>query len=234
MKTLTLVFIILLVIPNQIAGQQQTVDNGYEKGLLVDGYKQGIWEYYDDGELKLKVNYNTSELVYLAQDTSQYAIQTEQGWERSRLDIPPRYIGSMEEFRKIIYSNLRYPKKARQRSVHGTVLLGFEIGLEGKVENAQILHDIGKGCGDEVLRVFQLIPDIWLVPKKDGNYYRARFVLPVRFKLGKRTSAGDVFLQESKKALQKLEQAKADYSPAKYLEEITIAALSTAVIMRMD
>jgi hypothetical protein len=57
MKTLPILFLLLLTLPTQIIGQQQTIDNGYEKGLLVDGYKQGVWEYYDNGELKLKVDY---------------------------------------------------------------------------------------------------------------------------------------------------------------------------------
>jgi len=225
MKIKFIIVILLSFLSSLSFGQKKEVDNGYEKGLLVDGYKDGIWEYYDDSLLKLKVDYTTGKLVYLAEDTSSYAIESETGWEMSKLDIPPRYVGSMEEILKILAMNIQYPAEAKNQSTIGSVLLGFEINLQGNVENVKILRDIGAGCGDEVLRVFQFIPNFWLVAQKNGQYYKARYILPVKFQIGKRTSKGVVWLDEPKTELKELSESKAAYHPTNYLEEIVISAV---------
>ncbi len=220
-----LCLIMILSIPIIIFGQKVNVDNGYEKGILVDGYKEGIWEYYDNEVLKLKVDYTTGKLVYLVKDTSNYVIKTEAGWEFSKLDIYPRYVGSLEEILKILAMNIRYPAEAKNKSVIGTVLLGFEINLQGNVDNIKILRNIGDGCGEEVMRVFQFIPNIWLVASKDGKQYKSRYILPVRFQIGKRTQTGDIWKQEPKTELKELNESKVDYSPTNYLEEVVVSAV---------
>jgi TonB family protein len=225
MKIGSILLILLLNISTFSFGQKEEVDNGYEKGLLVDGYKEGVWEYYENNILKIKVDYTTGKLVYLAKDTVSYAIENETGWEMSKLDIPPRYVGSMEELIKILAMNVRYPVKAKNRSNIGTVLLGFEINLQGNVENVKILKDIGNGCGDEVLRVFQFIPNIWLVAQKNGQNYKSRYILPVKFQIGERTSNGDVWKDEPESELEELNEAKAAYQPTNYLEEVVISAV---------
>jgi len=225
MKLRSTVVILLLSLTTLSFGQKKEVDNGYEKGHLVDGYKEGIWEYYDNNVLKLKIDYTTGKLVYLAKDTLNYAIKTENGWKMSKLDIPPRYVGSMEEILKILAMNIRYPAKAKNQSTIGTVLLGFEINLQGHVENVKILRDIGNGCGDEVLRGFQFIPNIWLVAQKNGVSYKSRYILPVKFQIGKRTSKGVIWKDEPKSELKELNESKADFIPTNYLEEVVFSAV---------
>ena len=216
---------IILSIPLLSSGQSVNVDNGYEKGLLVDGYKEGIWEYYDNNVLKLKVDYTTGKLVYFADDTANYAIKTENGWEFSKLDIYPRYVGSMEEIIRILALNVHYPVEAKNKTVIGTVLLGFEINLQGNAENIKILRDIGAGCGEEVLSAFQLVPNYWLVPRKEGKSYKSRYILPVRFQIGKKTKDGDVWEKEPKSEIKALNEAKAEFIPTNYLEEIVVSAV---------
>ncbi len=194
------------------------VNNSYEKGLIVDGYKKGIWEYYDNGILKLKVDYTTGKLIYLAKDTSKYAIKTKTGWKLSKLDIYPHYLGGNDESIKILATNIRYPEKAINMSITGTVLLGFEVNLHGHVDNVKILKDIGGGCGEEVLRVFRLIPDYWLVAQKNGKQYISRFILPVKFRINNIDTGGN-----PKKEKEELKRIKTQYSPANYLSEIVIS-----------
>lgn len=226
MKLVSTIAMLLLSLTTLSFGQNREVDSDYEKGLLVDGFKEGIWEYYESNVLKLKVDYTTGELVYLAKDTSSFAIKTETGWEMSKLDIPPRYVGSMEEILNILFMNIQYPEEARIQSTIGTVLLGFEINLQGHVQNVKILRDIGNGCGDEVLRVFQFIPDFWLVAQKNGMTFKSRYILPVKFQIGQRTSIGDRWKTEPKSELKELNKSKVDFTPASHLEGIVVSAIS--------
>ena len=215
--------ILTLLFPLLFFGQ--IVDNGYEKGEFVDGYKDGIWEYYDNDILILKVDYTTGKLVYLANDTSNYAIKTKNGWELSKLDIYPHYIGSNEEIVRILGMNIRYPTEAKIKSIIGTVLLGFEINLQGQVDKIKILRDIGGGCGEEVMRAFQYIPNYWLVASKDGKQYKSRYILPVKFQIGKRTKKGDKWKREPKTELIELNESKTEFSPTNYLEEVVLSAV---------
>lgn len=226
MKIIYLILTFTISIPTLLVGQKiEHVNNNYEKGLIVDGYKKGIWEYFDSGVLKLKVNYTTGKFVYLAKDTSKYAIETKNGWKLSKLDIYPHYIGSMNEVLKILAMNIRYPNKAINNSITGTVLLGFEVNLQGRVDSIQILKDIGGGCGKEVLRVFHMVPDYWLVARKGGKQYISRYILPVRFQIGKRTRKADIWKKETKTELKELNETKVAFSPSNYLEEVVVSAI---------
>ena len=70
--TLLLVY---LIFPVFITVQRTCIDNDYENGWAESDAKVGVWEYYEEGKLKLKVNYSEGILEYLAPDTNQYAIK---------------------------------------------------------------------------------------------------------------------------------------------------------------
>ncbi len=218
MKIIKLTFILFVFIPLFFYGQKEIrVKKSYEKGWIANGYKKGVWEYYDAGVLKLKVDYSTGKLIYLAKDTTKYAVETGAGWQRMQLDIYPHYIGSMDEILKIMATHIRYPRQAINHATAGTVFMGFEINLQGHADSIRILKDIGDGCGKEVVRVFKLIPDFWLVARKGEKQYRARFVLPVRFQIGQ--NAGN---NETKKTFQR-ELEALGYFPTNVLPEIVVS-----------
>ncbi|MEM6319838.1 MAG: TonB family protein, partial [Bacteroidota bacterium] len=56
-----------------------------------------------------------------------------------------------EKLLEFIYSELAYPAKAKKRKKKGTVVIGFTVTETGKIEDIQLLRDIGKGCGEEAL-----------------------------------------------------------------------------------
>ncbi len=219
--------IFLLLFSSSLFGQnKKIVDNGYEKGILVDGFKEGLWSYYDNDTLKIQINYSTGKLMYLQKDTSGYAILTDKGWEISKLDIYPHYLGSTNELLQIISNNIRYPAKARINSTRGTVLIGFEVNLKGKIENLKIIKDIGRGCGSEVIKAFAMVPDYWLVAQKNHKRYKSRYILPVKFKIGKIKKGKIFYKKDSKREIKKIQKAKSKYSPANYLPEITVTAVA--------
>jgi TonB family protein len=85
-----------------------------------------------------------------------------------------------------IYQNINYPLEARSAGVEGKVVVSFVIEKDGTVTNAEVLKDIGGGCGPEALRVInQMTPDgiRWVPGLKDGKPVRTRKTLPISFKL---------------------------------------------------
>lgn len=93
---------------------------------------------------------------------------------------------AQRELLKFMYSNIRYPMEARQQNIEGQVVVSFVVEKDGALSNAEILKDIGGGAGEEVLRVVQGMNDndiAWVPGQRDGQPVRARFTLPIRFKL---------------------------------------------------
>jgi protein TonB len=75
-----------------------------------------------------------------------------------------------------------YPEKARKKRIEGEVIVQFVVEKDGSVTNILIIHDIGEGCGDEVVRAIQHLPK--LVPGMDaGLPVRVLYKVPFHFKL---------------------------------------------------
>ena len=71
---------------------------------------------------------------------------------------------------------------ASTNGIEGTVVLDFIVEKTGKISNVEILKEIGGGCGNEVVRVINGMPD-WIPGKQRGREVRVRFKLPVKFTL---------------------------------------------------
>lgn len=81
-----------------------------------------------------------------------------------------------------IFSNLKYPKEAREKGLEGMVVASFIIEKDGSISGAKIIRSIGGGCDEETLRVINAMPN-WIPGKQGGKAVRVQFNLPIRFKL---------------------------------------------------
>ena len=95
---------------------------------------------------------------------------------------PPTFPGGEHDLLKFLAENIRYPELARENNIAGNVALTFVINKDGSVSDAQILKDIGGGCGKEALRVVGLMPR-WSPGEANSHPVKVRFALPVRFRL---------------------------------------------------
>ncbi len=94
---------------------------------------------------------------------------------------------------EFVYSNLKYPSKARDAGVEGMCVVQFVIEKDGAVTEAKIVRDIGADCGVETKKVINNFP-IWIPGKQKGKTVRVMYTLPVKFKL-----EGDTKKQEDAK-----------------------------------
>ncbi len=87
---------------------------------------------------------------------------------------------------EFIYANIKYPPIARENGVEGTAVVTFVVEKDGTVKDVKVVRDIGAGCGDEALRVVELMNKKslkWTPGKQRGKAVRVQFNLPVKFKL---------------------------------------------------
>lgn len=91
----------------------------------------------------------------------------------------PVFPGGEDSLYSFLARNIKYPTEA---DVTGTVVIKFTIEKDGSITNATILREIGGGCGEEALRVVNLMPK-WIPGEMDGKPIRTEFILPVQFQI---------------------------------------------------
>jgi len=99
------------------------------------------------------------------------------------VDRKPEFKGGDEEMYKFLSKNLRYPPKAIEKRIEGTVLFQFIINADGSIGQIQTLKAIGGGCDEEALRVLKKFPK-WTPAIKNGIPVSVDYKLPIKFKLG--------------------------------------------------
>jgi len=96
----------------------------------------------------------------------------------------PSYPGGPKAITKFIYENLRYPEKALEAGIEGTVFLEVGIDHKGNIVETRLLQGIGHGCDEEASRVLRLLK--FDVPKNRGvnvlfhKKFNIRFQKPVQ------------------------------------------------------
>ena len=102
-------------------------------------------------------------------------------------DVEGNYLAkkdcSQMKMMEYIYKNIKYPKKARERGIQGTVIISFIVEKDGKLSNYKIKRDIGGDCGKAALDVVKTMPR-WIPGRQRGVNVNVRMNLPVKFRLG--------------------------------------------------
>lgn len=85
-----------------------------------------------------------------------------------------------------IYQNIKYPAKAIAKGIEGTVVIRFVVDKNGSVQAAEILREIGGGCGIEALRVIEGMSG-WEAGMDKGKPVSVYFNIPVKFAFEKKS-----------------------------------------------
>lgn len=98
------------------------------------------------------------------------------------VDIPAEFPGGIGKARQFIGNNLKYPKKAYENEIEGTIQAKFTIEADGSISNIELMNKLGYGLDEEVIRVIKRMPK-WSPAKLDGNFVKSYFTMPISFKL---------------------------------------------------
>jgi TonB family protein len=126
---------------------------------------------------------------------------------------------SQQALLAVIYQNVQYPAEARMEGIEGTVAVSFVVEPDSTISNANVLRDIGGGCGDAVLNVINAMNPTgikWIPAKKDGQDVRSRLTIPIKFKLSEAPAyymmgSDTVYSRYDQAAMFKGEQALEEY-----------------------
>ena len=98
------------------------------------------------------------------------------------VDEQASFPGGDDALLEYLSKNIQYPEMAAQNGIEGTVVVKFVVEKDGSITKAQILREIGGGCGKEALRVVNAMPK-WKPGKQGVKTVRSEFTLPVQFEL---------------------------------------------------
>ena len=93
-----------------------------------------------------------------------------------------QYPGGQEACYKFLQENLRYPYSCQVQGIEGHVFLKFVVNKDGTICDMKVAWSPHPDMSAEVIRVVGLMPR-WIPATQDGRCVRARFTLPVSFRL---------------------------------------------------
>lgn len=97
-------------------------------------------------------------------------------------EVKPQFPGGDSKMNSFLNSNLRYPVKASENGIQGTVYVNFVVEKNGAITNVKAIKFIGAGCDEEAVRVIRTMPN-WISGKQKGKDVRSQYTLPIKFKL---------------------------------------------------
>lgn len=87
----------------------------------------------------------------------------------SQPEVMPQPVGGIDSIYSYIRKNFIYPKFARQNELQGWVKISFIVDTEGNRSNFSIVEEVGGGIGEEMMRMFQTMPQF--MPGRNGEDY---------------------------------------------------------------
>ena len=103
-------------------------------------------------------------------------------------DVKPSFLGSDDPkvfLQKWVYSYLRYPEEAIKNGIQGRVLVGFVIGVDGKLRDVRVLKGADPLLDEEAVRIISASP-AWKAGKVRGKKVPSEMSLYIEFRLEKK------------------------------------------------
>jgi len=151
-----------------------TQQNQNEGFFVLDGE---IFTWWENGQLRRHDIFEQHEFIEgqcwdeHGNETDHYPFLTQ-----------PSFPGGMEKLMEFLNSNLRYPPRARSRSITGIVFVNFIVERDGSISGARVISNSHRLLNREALRVVESMPD-WESGFEDDFPIRVSFNLPLRFLL---------------------------------------------------
>ena len=98
------------------------------------------------------------------------------------VETPPSYPGGINALTDFLQKQLKYPPKALKKKIEGTVYVRFIVNRDGDVVEVEVVRGVNEDLDKEAVRVVKMMPK-WSPGTQKGVPVRARYTLPVKFKL---------------------------------------------------
>jgi len=100
-------------------------------------------------------------------------------------DMPehmPQFPGGADKMEHFIFSNIKYPLKAKEQKIQGKVYVQFIVEKDGSISEIKIRRGAHELLDQEAIRVVKMMPN-WKPGTMRGRKVRVRYTLPITFHL---------------------------------------------------
>jgi protein TonB len=116
-----------------------------------------------------------------------YAVDIQQDTTNNEMvyDMPehmPQYPGGADAMEHFIFSNIKYPQKAKEQNLQGKVYVQFIVEKDGSISDINIRRGAHDLLDKEAIRVIKMMPN-WKPGSMRGRKVRVRYTLPITFHL---------------------------------------------------
>ena len=91
----------------------------------------------------------------------------------------PTFPGGSLELIEYIARHLKYPKKAKDKGIHGRVIVSFIIDCDGSISGAKIVRGLNPECDNAVIQLINGMPR-WIPGQKNGKNIRVTYTVPIK------------------------------------------------------
>jgi TonB family protein len=104
----------------------------------------------------------------------------------NKAEIDPSFSGGMDEMRKYLKDNLKYPEDAKEKGFEGTVFVDFVVDEKGRVREVVasdvVGEDVDLSLKEESVRVVSAMP-LWKPGTQHGKAVDTSFSIPITFEI---------------------------------------------------
>jgi protein TonB len=154
-------------------------------GYVANWHKNQDWTYFhaESGKVYLKKTYDHGTLV----KTEDFSNKEEEKADTGRrifsdVEIESEFEGGLKSWQTFLNKNLKYPQRAIDASVQGTVWVVFIVDKEGKVSEPVIAKSVEFSIDQESLRIIQISPK-WHPAFQNGRLVKSYKKQPIIFML---------------------------------------------------
>jgi len=140
---------------------------------------------------------NANDTTQIQESQSETLIFPDKNGVYTHVEEMPQFPGGEAEMMKFLSQNIRYPLKAMEKGIQGTVVCRFVVDSIGEVKNVVVLKKIDPLLDQEAIRIIKLMPK-WIPGKHNGKAVSVSYIIPVGFRF-----AG---INPSKKKLSELQK----------------------------
>ena len=97
-------------------------------------------------------------------------------------EVQPEFPGGMDALMQYLTKNIKYPSRAQENNIKGTVVCKFVVSKTGDVSQVTVVKSLDPDCDKEAVRVISKMPK-WKPGKQSGKPVNCYFTVPVRFVL---------------------------------------------------
>lgn len=131
--------------------------------------------------IALNLNAQEDKIYSIVKDPARLLICEDQ-----QLSFEQRKQCSDQRLLRYVTRNITYPEQAIKDSIEGSVVVRFVVKKNGYMGDAEVLRDIGGGCGNAALAVMDSIRAdsvLWKPGFADSTFVDSYVTLPIRFKI---------------------------------------------------